>query len=593
MRRFIVGFFTVLGVLVVLLVVGSAVAWHFLAPRTPAIASSTILNLDLTQNLAKSPPEDALGQLLQEDQLTLRDILDALQRAGSDSRIKGVVARIGGDEMGTATVQELREAIEAFRSKGKFAIAYADAFGEFGPGNRSYYLATAFDEIWLQPLGEVGLIGLRVETPFLRGALDLLGLVPRLDHRSEYKSAMNTVTDKQMQPPQREETEAIINSVFGQMVRDIATARRIGEPDLRNLIDGGPYLSTDAEKLHLVDHVGYRDEAIAAARTRAGGIAALLRPLAYLERAGRPNSEGPTIALIYGTGIIQRGRSNENPLSDSGVLGADSVAHAFQTALADPAVRAILFRIDSPGGSAVASETIWRETVRARQANIPVIVSMGDVAGSGGYYIAADADKIVAQPATLTGSIGVVAGKVLTSGLWDKLGVGWGSVEDGKNAAMFSTIEDYSPEGEARFEHFLDTVYAGFKDRVASGRRLDKDAVEQIARGRVWTGEDAKARGLVDELGGYDVALRLARTAAHLNPDSPITLKQYPPARTAREEILARLLGREPEEDSQVTAGGLSGELAQLVQTLRPAVQRIEALTSPAGSLTMPVDDMR
>jgi protease IV len=593
MRRFIVGFFTVLGVLVTLLVIGGAVAWHFLAPRPPAIAASTILNLDLTQNLAKSPPGDALEQLLQENRLTLRDALDALQRAGSDPRIKGVIARIGSDEMGTATVQELREAVEAFRSKGKFAIADADAFGEFGPGNRSYYLATAFDEIWLQPLGEVGLTGLRVESPFFRGTLDLLGLVPRLDHRSEYKSAMNMLTDKQMQPPQREETEAIVHSIFGQMVRDIAAARRIGEPDLRTIIDGGPYLSADAEKLHLVDHVGYRDEAIAAARARAGGIAALLGPMAYLDRAGRPNREGPTIALIYGTGIIQRGRSNETPLSDSGVLGADSVAQAFRSALADPAVRAILFRIDSPGGSAVASETIWRETVRARQANIPVIVSMGDVAGSGGYYIAADADKIVAQPATLTGSIGVVAGKMLTSGLWDKIGVNWGTVQDGKNAGMFSSIEDYSPEGANRFKYFLDTVYAGFKDRVASGRRLDKDAVEQIARGRVWTGEDAKARGLVDELGGYDVALRLARTAAHLNPDSPITLKQYPPERTAREELLARLLGREPEEGSQVSASGVGAELAQLVRTLRPALREIEALSTPPGSLRMPIEEMR
>ncbi len=593
MRRFIIGFFTVLGVLVVLLVIGGAVTWHFLAPRTPAIAGSTILNLDLTQSLAKSPPENTLGQLLQEDRLTLRDALDALQRAGADPRIKGVVARIGTDEIGTATVQELREAVQAFRGKGKFAIAYADAFGEFGPGNRAYYLATAFDEIWLQPLGEVGLTGLRVESPFFRGTLDLLGLVPRLDHRSEYKSVMNMVTDKEMQAPQREETEAIIHSVFGQMVRDIAAARHIGEPDLRQLIDGGPYLSADAETLHLVDHIGYRDEAIAAARARAGGIAALLGPLAYLDRAGRPNREGPTIALIYGTGLIQRGRSNENPLSDTGMLGADSVAHAFRTALADPAVRAILFRIDSPGGSAVASETIWRETVRARQANIPVIVSMGDVAGSGGYYIAADADKIVAQPATLTGSIGVVAGKILMTGLWSKVGVNWGAVQEGKNAAMFSSIEDYTPEAKQQFEHFLDTVYAGFKDRVASGRRLDKDKVEEIARGRVWTGEDAKARGLVDELGGYDVALRLARTAAHLNPDSPITLKHYPPERTAREEILARVFGREPDDEAQVSTGGLGVELAQLVQILRPVVQRVEALTAPRGLLTMPTEEMR
>jgi protease IV len=590
MRRFVVGFFTVVGVLVVLLVIGGAVAWRLWVPREPVIASSTILNLDLARGLAETAPSDPVSRFLLEETVTLRDVLDALQRAGDDPRIKGVFARVGTNEMGTATVQELREAIAAFRAKGKFAIAFADTFGEFSPGNRAYYLATAFDEIWLQPLGAVGLTGLRVETPFFRGTLDKLGVVPRLDHRSEYKSAMNAMTDTAMGAAQREETTAIVDSIFGQIRRDVAAARHIGEAELGAIVDGGPYQAAEADKLHLVDHLGYRDEAIAAARARAGGTAALLHPLPYLDRAGRPNAEGPTVALIYGTGIIQRGSSTENPLSGSGVLGADSVAHAFRSALADPKVRAILFRIDSPGGSAVASETIWRETVRARDANIPVIVSMGDVAGSGGYYIAAAADKIVAQPATLTGSIGVVAGKMIVAGLWDKLGVSWGAVQQGGNAGMFSTIEDYTPEGERHFESFLDTVYAGFKDRVAAGRRLDKDSVEKIARGRVWTGEDAKARGLVDELGGYDTALRLARVAAHLDAAAPITLKVYPPERPAGEELLARLLGRDSDENGQAATGmaaGVVGELARLVAILRPALQRLEALSAPPGSLTM------
>src|SRR4051794_36578985 len=467
MRRFVIGFFTVIGLIVVLLVVVGALAWRILIPREPGIASSTVLSLELGGKLAESSPSDPYSRFFLEETPSLRDVLDALQRGGDDPRIKGVFARIASDEMATASVQELREAVAAFRARGKFAIAFADTFGEFSPGNRAYYLATAFDEIWLQPLGAVGLTGLRVESPFFRGTLDKLGIVPRLDHRSEYKSAMNTMTDTAMGAPQREEYTAIVASVFGQIRRDIAAARHIGEADIGPIVDGGPYQASEAGKLHLVDHVGYRDQAIAAARSRAGGTAALLRPLAYLDRAGRPNREGPTIALIYGTGLIQRGESTDNPLSGSGVLGAETVAHAFRSALADPKVRAILFRINSPGGSAVASETIWRETARAREANIPVVVSMSDVAGSGGYYIAAAADKIVAQPATLTGSIGVVAGKMIVGGLWDKIGVTWGAVEEGKNAGMFSTLEDYTPDGERHFQSFLDTVYAGFKDRVA------------------------------------------------------------------------------------------------------------------------------
>ncbi len=587
MRRFIVGFLAMLGFLVLLFVVGIGVAWHYLAPRQPVIAASTILDLDLTRGLTEAPTGDGFAQLLLEERLSLRDVLDALQRGGDDARVKGVVARVGSDAIGTATVQQLRDAIEAFRAKGKFAIAFADSFGEFGPGNRAYYLATAFDEIWLQPLGQVGLTGLRVESPFLRGTLDLVGVVPRLDHRSEYKSAMNTMTDKMMNAAEREETEAIVKSVFGQIVRDVANARRIAEPDLRKIVDGGPYLSADAEKLRLVDHVGYRDEAVTAARGRAGGIAALLRPRPYLERAGRPNREGPTIALIYGIGVIQRGGSEDNPLSGSGVFGSEGAAHAFRTALADPAVRAILFRVDSPGGSAVASETIWRETVRARQANIPVIVSMGDVAGSGGYYVAAAADKIVAEPATLTGSIGVVAGKMLTSGLWDKLGVHWDSVEAGQNAAFFSAIEDYTPDGTRHFENILDTIYAGFKERVADGRKLDKATVEKVARGRVWTGEDAKALGLVDALGGYETALRLAKIAAHLDAEAQITLQQYPPPRSAREEIADRLLGRETGDEGSAT-GGAAAEIARFARVLAPVLQRLEALSAPPQAVRMP-----
>jgi protease IV len=590
MRRFVVGFFTVVGLIVVLLVVLGAIAWRVLVPPAPGIASSTILSLELGHKLAEAVPPDPYSRLFFEETPSLRDLLDALQRAGDDPRIKGVVARIAGDELATASVQELREAVAAFRARGKFAIAFADTFGEFSAGNRAYYLATAFDEIWLQPLGAVGLTGLRVESPFFRGTLDKLGIVPRLDHRSEYKSAMNAMTDTAMGAPQREEYTAIVASVLGQMRRDVAAARHIGESDIGPIIDGGPYQASEADKLHLVDHVGYRDQAIAAARARAGGTAALLRPLAYLDRAGRPNREGPTIALIYGTGLIQRGESTDNPISGSGVLGAESVAHAFRSALADPKVRAIVFRINSPGGSAVASETIWRETARAREANIPVIASMSDVAGSGGYYIAAAADKIVAQPATLTGSIGVVAGKMIVSGLWDKLGVSWGTVEEGKNAGMFSTLEDYTPEGEQHFQSFLDTVYAGFKDRVAAGRRLDKATVETIARGRVWTGEDAKSRGLVDSLGGYGEALRLARIAAHLDAEAPITLQVYPPERDPREQLIAHLLGRDDDEEGQAGIGrshGIFGELTRLAVLLRPVLQELEALTAPSGSLTM------
>jgi len=255
-------------------------------------------------------------------------------------------------------------------------------------------------------------------------------------------------------------------------------------------------------------------------------------------------------------------------------------------------VRAILFRIDSPGGSASASEAIWRETLRAKEAGKPVIVSMSNVAGSGGYYVAAAADKIVAEPATLTGSIGVVAGKVLIGGLSSNLGVTWDGTQVGKQADMYSVITDFTPAEHQRFERMLDDVYAGFKQRVAQGRKLGPDAVEQVAKGRVWSGEDAKARGLVDELGGFDKALLLAKQAAGIAPEQDVTLKWFPPPTNTPGAILARLMGRDGGDDGEQSTGARFGA-DRLLASWRPVLRYLELATAPPGALTMPPIDLR
>ena len=585
MRRLVVGFFAAVGFLTVLAVLGAFLLTKQLKPVVTPLADNIILTIDLTQGLAEGPRQDRLFWLLVGSEPTLRDVLDGIETASGDPRVKVLLARVGDDELGLGKIQELRDAIGAFRGKGKFALAFADSFGEFGPGTRPYYLATAFEEIWLQPMGNVGLTGLYTEIPFFKGTLDLIGVAPQFDHREEFKTAMNSLTETKMTPPHREEVDALLGSIAGQIIHGISEGRKLPEADVRDAIDRGPLLADEARQAKLVDRLGYRDEVIAHARSRAGSAAELTSLTTYLDRAGRPHSEGATIALIYGSGLIQRAASSTNPLTESNVMAASEISRAFRAAVRDPAVRAILFRIDSPGGSVVASESIWREVVFARERGKPVVVSMGDVAGSGGYYVAAAADKIVAEPATFTGSIGVLAGKLVVSDLFQKLGMSTDSAQIGANAAMYSSTSDFSARAHNRLEAFLDETYRGFKDHVASGRHMTQEAVEEIAKGRVWSGEDAKARSLVDELGGSATALRLAKEAAKLAPDATVKLTVFPREREAFEIIYDRLFGKERDGED---GGPSSGSIERSLKAAQPLLQRLQMLLDNSAVLTMP-----
>jgi protease IV len=587
MRRFIVRVFAGVGFFFVALIVLVVALVLWAKPREASIADGTVLTLDLTEALPDAPPAADLIHLFAAEKMTLRDAVDALQRAAGDNRIKGLNIHVGDADIGFAEVQELRDAIARFRAAGKRALAYADSFGELGSGTRGYYLASACDEIWLQPLGSLGLVGLRAEVPFFRGTFDKLGIIPRFDHREEFKTAANTLTETALTQAHREETKAILDSVEGQIVRGVAKARHLDEARVRALVEKGPLLTGQALDSRLIDHVGYRDEAMAV--LDAGAEEPHHLSLArYIRAAGRPHKSGPTIALIYAHGLIRQGRADDDLLATSG-SSAESLIAAFRNAAKDSSVRAILLRIDSPGGSAVASESIWRATVKAREAGKPIIVSMGDVAGSGGYYIAASADKIVAQPATLTGSIGVVGGKVVIDGLLKKLGVTWGVVQTDDNAGITSALEDFSAEGHRRFEAFLDDIYAGFKDRVARGRKLSADAVEAVAKGRVWTGEDAKSHGLVDALGGYAMALDLAKAAAGIPADQDVTIKLFPAPRDAASLIADRLFG----DGDSVASSAAAGAALQALDRLRPLLAQLELVTQGDGALTMPPLEVR
>jgi protease-4 len=571
MKKLIVRILVILGIIYLVTIVGALMV---LAGRKGSVPGNTFLEANFEQPLVEDIPENTTSKLMLEDRMTVRDVVDAIDRASTDDRVKGLVARVGAVQMGMAQVQELREAVQRFRAHKKPAIAYAETFGEFGPGNNAYYLATAFDQIYLQPSGDVGLTGIMLESPFIKGTLNKLGMSFHGDHRYEYKNALNVFTETKFTPPHKEAETALINSWFGQMRDGICQARQIAPDQFATLVDRGPYLGKEAVDAKLVDGLAYRDEVYEKLKQKVGTGAQPLYLDKYLDRAGRPHEKGKTIALVYGAGGVSRGKSSYDPVQGSLTMGSDTVAAAIRAAVADKDVKAILFRVDSPGGSYVASDTIWREVVRARQAGKPVIVSMGDLAGSGGYFVAMAADKIVAQPGTITASIGVLGGKVLTSGLWDKLGLSWDEVHNGANATMFTGTHDYTPAEWARFQAWLDRVYVDFTGKVAEGRKLPKEKVLEIAKGRIWSGQDAKNLGLVDELGGFDEALKLAKKAANISDGEDVKISVFPRKKTLWETLMQR----EGPDSSDKEAAHAMVEMLRVVQPVAKQLKTIGLL---------------
>lgn len=550
-----------------------------------------VLELDLTEGIIESRPADPVGAVMARHRHVLGEVIDGLRHAREDSRVVALVARLGGKPIGLAAVQELRNAVTEFAAAGKATVAWADTYGEFSAGNVQYYLATAFKKIWLQPSGDLGLTGMAVERVFMRGALDKLGAEFQVAKRHEFKSAAEQLTERGFSGPAREETARMIQSVTEQLAQAIAESRQLSRDKVAELIDAGPFLAPRALAEGLVDELGYRDEVYASVRQQAGPEAILLYVGRYLrgkllaERARQTVANLPAslqggekaVAVIYATGPIRRGRSQRTPFQGgSGAMGSDTVAAAIRSAVKDEQTRAILLRVNSPGGSYVASDTIWREVVRARAAGKPVVVSMGDVAASGGYFISMAADQIVAQPGTITGSIGVLTGKPVLGEALGRAGVSSDLVVQGAHAAMFSQMRPFSQDEWALVDDWLDAIYADFVGKVAQGRSMAREQVHEIAKGRVWTGEDALGNGLVDELGGMDKATAIARRRAGLPDAAP--LKVFP-----RASPLDRLRPAESSESRGAAAATLFAD------AWGPAWQlAMRAGFSPYGPLALP-----
>lgn len=526
MVRLVLRFFAVIGVVTVLgLGIGGGLLWRSFMAK-PDLPDAIVVTLDLDHHL-DTVNEGGLSGGLLGNKFTVQDAINTLDRARRDPRVKAVVARVGDAGLGLAQHQELRAALARVRAAGKHTLAFAETFGEFGPGNKPYYLASAFEQVWLQPVGLVGLTGLNAELPSARRLLDRIGIVPEIGRRAEFKSAMEMLTEATPTAPHRAMMESLIGDLSDQMLGGIAESRHLTPDAVRVLTDRGPLLGREAQAAGLVDRIGYYDEALDQSLEQAGSEAEAVDAAEYLAGAGEPHKEGKVIALIQAQGTIVRGEKG-SPLNRGQTITSVDLVEAFRQASEDDDVRAILFRVDSPGGSAVASESIRRAVVQAREAGKPVVVSMGDAAASGGYWISMNANRIIAAPGTLTGSIGVIAGKVATGGLWEWLGVGWQSISRNHNAGMWSFLTPYSDSERARLNAVLDDIYGAFTSNVAEARHLSPEKVQEIARGRVWTGRQALPLGLVDEVGDMALALTRAREAAGLAPNAAVKLAPFP-----------------------------------------------------------------
>jgi len=525
------------------------------------VPSNAILAIDLQGQIAEVSTNDALSEVLGESSLSLRGLRKALVSAAQDDRIRGVELRVDGFGGGFAVAQELRSLLKGVHRAGKWTAAYMDTAGEFAPGNIAYFVASGCDEVSMNSMGDVNLIGLSVRSPFVRGTFDKLGIKPDFPGRGAYKTARFMYTQKDFTPAHKEMMEWLLDSLTNQLVSGVAESRGLEPAKVRQLIDRAPFMGQEAVDAGLVDRLEDWDDFRTRLRNKDQGGSDTIHLNAYLK--GLPSSgSGPRIAVVTAVGAIMRGESRRdfNPLLGGEIMGSETIARAWRRVRKAHGIKAAIFRIDSPGGSAVASEIIRQEMARTA-AEIPVVVSMSNVAGSGGYWITCGAQKIVADPGTLTASIGVFAGHLNEEAFWrDKLGVTFGKLDRGENADIYGGLQDWTDEQRAVINRMLDRIYGDFVSRVAKSRHMTPEQVDAVGRGRVFTAQQAVDKGLVDALGGFDVALAQAKQLAGISPETAVRLVDFPKPVPFWQKLLRRRL----EDGAAVRAA--SQELQQWLQ---------------------------
>lgn len=531
------GLFVFLIVLPMVLIIAAVAS----AGSTPATPAETVVQLDLRAGLSDQPstnPFSAFGG----SGLSVIEIVDGLAQAERDRNVKALVVRLPEAGMTPAAADEVRQALHRFRASGKRVIAHSQGFMPVGTVVSSYMVGAAADELWMQPVSSFQASGFSTDEIFLGRAFERYGVNAQFEQRYEYKNAVNQFTQSDFTPAHREAMLAWMTSIYDSALANAARDRKVEPAALKQVVEAGPYTAEQALQARLIDKVGHVEAALGEAKRLAGSNAKILDFRRYASSQGqRTGSGSDTIAIVSAEGAIVTGTSSgsgADPFSSGSTIRSDDTAKAIYDAIEDRSVKAIVFRVSSPGGSPEASEQILAAVRAAKAAGKPVVVSMGAYAASGGYWISSEASAIVAQPSTLTGSIGVFGGKFVLTEALGRFGVDMrGLSVGGDYADAFSPAQPFDPAQRAAFAASMDTIYDAFLTRVATGRKLDPARVQEIARGRVWTGAQARELGLVDELGGLTEAIATARRLAEIPDSASVRFKRFPAAKSPWEAL--------------------------------------------------------
>jgi len=534
------------------------------------IKPNTVLVIRIEGEIPEETAQNSIQDIFSGPTTTVTDITEGIERARTDPHITTLELRVGETGMSMGKIQEIRDSIQSFNRARKHSVAYL----EFAT-NRSYYLASACETLDMLPKSEFHLHGMMASTTFLRGTFDKLGIIPDFLHIGDYKNATNVYTEKKFTPAHREATQALVDDWYHQFVQGVAESRNMKPEEVEKVIAAGPFNSDDAPGTGLVDRVAYGDELRDFVNAKNRGYGRRINLHTYLDRTDDFTTD--KIAVIYAVGEIGPGRSSASPLGDE-MMGSDTLAQQFRRARTDDFVKAVVVRVDSPGGVAYSSEVIRHELELTKQAK-PVVVSMSDVAASGGYWLSMSANRIIAEPGTITGSIGVLMGKFNLQGLYDKLGLSTDFVATTPNSTLEYSMQSFTPDQrELELKNMRET-YNNFIEGVAAGRHMKVEDVDKIAQGRVWTGERAQKLGLVDELGGLHTAIARARELAKIPADEKVSLLSLPEHRSFIERLL------EPGDDDSVFAPAPSlrtwvGKLQSManysVWTILPGVPEVQ-----------------